>query len=292
MNIRFSAFHPVVNFCYYTGSIALIMLLMHPILLVVALVIILAIHYFTDHFNNLKQWLFLIIITGTLIQIMNPIFNERGRHLLFSLWGHRITLEATLYGGMSALSIISIMAVFVSYNTIMSPNKLLYLFSKFLPQFAILLMLTLRFIPLMRRRLVEISEVQMSKGNRINQGPLKERISKGMLYIQVLVTYSLEEAILTADSMKARGYGHFKRTSYEYYLWRKSDKIAIIYLVVLLVATLYGRYLGLGLLTIYPIMEPISLDPNEMVILLFSVLFLSFPLLVEIGEVVRWRLFN
>jgi energy-coupling factor transport system permease protein len=292
MKSRFNAFHPAINFSYYIGSIALIMLFLHPIFLIAALTILIGIHIVHDRCISLQHWLFFMIITGILIFIMNPLFNERGRHLLFEILGHRVTLEATIYGGMSALSIIGVMMLFVSYNEVMTPNKLLFLFSKILPQFAILLMLTLRFIPLMRRRLTEISDVQSSKGISILHGTWIERIQKGMLYIQVLLTYSLEEAIQTADSMKARGYGQSNRTTYEYFRFKKPDLIAMVYLSVLFSINLFGRFSGYGFLSIYPILESINPSPLEIIILVCNLMFLSFPLFAELGGFVRWQLLN
>jgi energy-coupling factor transport system permease protein len=292
MNKRFNAFHPAINFSYYLGAIAILMLLMHPLFLLVSLTILISIHFFNDRCKNFNRWLFFMVTTGLLIVIMNPLFNERGHFILFEVMGHRITIEAIIYGSMSALSIISVMVIFVSYNEVMSPNKLLYLFSKFLPQFAILLMLTLRFIPLMRRRLEEISAVQMSKGQSVQHGPWKARIKNGMLYVQVLVTYSLEGAIQTADSMEARGYGLNKRTTYEYFRFKKSDTIVFIYLMGLFLIILYGRFLGFGFLKVYPVMESMNLQPMEFGLLVIEILFLSFPLFVELGEMVRWRISN
>lgn len=290
MKSRFNAFHPFVTFCYYIGSIVFMMLFQHPIFLLMGLLVLIAIHFVHDRCKNLQRWLFFIMISGVFIFILNPIFNERGRKLLFDVLGHRVTLEATIYGGMSALTIIGVMMIFVSYNEVMTPNKLLYLFSKFLPQFAVLLMLTLRFIPLMKRRLDEISSVQVSKGISVFHGSWKERTQKGMLYIQVLLTYSLEEAIQTADSMKARGYGQFNRTTYEYFRFKSSDKLALIYLLFLFTINLYGRFIGYGNLTIYPMMENVQLVSTEILFFVIYMLFLGFPLYVEIGGAVRWRL--
>jgi energy-coupling factor transport system permease protein len=290
MKSRFTTFHPLINFSYYIGSLILFMLFMHPIFLIVGITILIIIHYFEDRFRNLRRWLFFMFLTGLLILVMNPLFNERGRNLLFEVFGHRVTLEAVIYGGMSALSIVGVMALFVSYNENMTPNKLLFLFSRFLPQFAVLLMLTLRFIPLMRRRLEEISAVQTSKGISVHTGSFQERMKKGMLYIQILLTYSLEEAIQTADSMKARGYGQYKRSSYEYFTWKLSDKISLVYLTVLFLFCLYSRYSGAGVFTIYPMMESIGLQIDEQLLLFISMMFISFPLLVNLGDVFRWRI--
>ena len=209
--------------------------MLHPLFLCFGFLVILTINYLHDRLIGMRNWLFFMISIVVLIVIMNPIFNERGRHVLLVIWEHRITLEALVYGGMSALSIISVMAIFISYNYIMTPNKLLFLFSKFLPQFAILLMLTLRFIPLMKRRLEEITLIQKSKGIDVTHGKWRTRARNAMLYVQALLVYSLEEAIQTADSMKARGYGIGRRSTYEFFRFRKKDTVALFILITIFV---------------------------------------------------------
>lgn len=289
---RFHDFHPFVTFIYYVGAISLLMIMLHPVFLVAAFLIILGINYQQDRCKGIKRWRYFILFSGLFIVVLNPLFNERGLHLLFIIFEHRVTLEAVLYGGITALSLIGIVSLFVSYNEVMTPNKLLFLFARVLPQFAVLLMLTLRFIPLMKRRLDDISAVQQSKAITVTTGTLRDKAHNGLLFVQVLLTYSLEEAIQTADSMKARGYGSGKRSAYEHYRWHSGDVWAISFLFLLLVGSLIGRMLQYGHLTIYPVMESIQLTQLEPLILLVFVLYLSFPLLVEGGSYLKWRIFN
>lgn len=289
MENRFERLHPIVNFIYYAGTLTLLILLLHPIFSGAAFVVILLIHLVQDRFRGLKQWLIFMVMSGSLILLFNPLFNERGRHVLLVVQDHRITLEAVVYGGMTALSIMGIIALFVSYNAVMTPNKLLFLFSKFVPQFAVLLMLTLRFIPLMRRRLDEITFVQNSKGLSITEGTWRSKARIGMQYIQVLLTFSLEEAIQTADSMKARGYGQKSRSSYDFFILNKMDLASLVFLIFLMITVLYGRFYGHGHLVIYPLMEKVNLYGDEILFFITYMVFLSFPLLIEIGGKVRWK---
>jgi len=286
---RFERFHPLVSFLYYAGSVVLLFFMLHPLFLGIGFVVVLAVNFIHDRLSGLRRWIFFIITCLFFMVILNPLFNERGRYVLFEMGNHRFTLEAFVYGGMNALSIITVIALFVSYNVVMTPNKLLFLFGKFLPQFAVLLMLTLRFMPLMRRRVEEISVIQRSKGISISHGKWKVKAKIGMQYVQVLLTHSLEEAIQTADSMKARGYGQGIRSSYEYFRFRKIDFIAFFYLSFLFAILLFGRIFGYGYFTIYPIMESWQLSMMEVRILVCYLLFLGFPLLVEAGEMSRWR---
>jgi energy-coupling factor transport system permease protein len=292
MRLRFDRFHPFVTFLFYAGAVSLLILMLHPLFLVTSIAVVFLINLLHDRLNGLRRWSFFIITTFLLMVMMNPLFNERGRHLLMEINQHRVTVEAVVYGGMNALSIIGIIALFVSYNVIMTPNKLLFLFAKILPQFAVLLMLTLRFIPLMRRRLEEIAMVQRSKGLSVTHGSWRARARIGMLYVQTLLTFSLEEAIQTADSMKARGYGYGPRSSYEYFKMNQADWVAIMYLLSLLSFSIVERISGYGFLTVYPLMETWHLSLMDTAVLISYTLFLIFPLLVEAGGMFRWRLSN
>ncbi|MBU9723373.1 MULTISPECIES: energy-coupling factor transporter transmembrane component T [Bacillaceae] len=287
---RFEDFHPAFTFFYYMGVILLLMMFQHPTILVIALLIILMIHFVEDRFQNLKRWSLLIILSGVLIILLNPVFNQRGRIVLFIIGDHYITLEAVLNGSVTALSIMAIISIFVSYNEVMTPNKLLFLFSKLLPQFAVLLMLTLRFIPLMRRRLEEISAVQYSKGIAVTDGNWRKKVKNGLLYIQVLVTYSLEEAIQTADSMNAREYGKGERTTYDHFRFKKIDAVAFLWVGFLLIYCVIGRLYGFGVLTIYPMMDPIPLTGMEWCLAIGMFIFIAFPLVVKGGGRLKWRI--
>jgi energy-coupling factor transport system permease protein len=290
MEARFERFHPFVSFLYYFAAIGLFLLMLHPIFLLAGLMVILFINFQHDRLEGLRRWLYLILISIFFMVILNPLFNERGIHVLFTLFNHRFTLEALVNGGMTAVSVIGVILLFVSYNIVMTPNKLLYLFSRFLPQLALLLMLTLRFIPFMKRRLEEISLIQQSKGFSTKQGNWRQKAKTAMLYVQTLVTFSLEEAIQTADSMKARAYGTGTRSTYEYFKFHWSDFLAILYLIMLGLPALIGRFFGYGFFRVYPIMESWHLTPEDLVTFICYLLFLSFPILVEAGGMFRWRI--
>lgn len=284
--------HPVTAFSYYAGALAMLLLFRHPVFLFTGFILIMFVNFVQDRCRNLRRWFFFILSSGLLLFIVNPIFNERGRHLLFELGSHRVTLEAVILGGMAALSVMGIIALFVSYNEIMTPNKLLFLFAKIMPQFTVLLMLTLRFIPLMRVRLGEIAAVQASKGINVASGTLRERAKNGMLYIQALLVFSLEESIQTADSMKARGYGSGRRSAYHRFRIRKLDVVSLCFLAAIFALAVYGRIKGWGVLDVYPIMEEASLSGTETGLLLAVIFYIGFPAMIELKGAFRWHTSN
>ncbi|WP_053367527.1 energy-coupling factor transporter transmembrane component T [Bacillus sp. FJAT-27245] len=284
--------HPLTAFGYYAGALAMLLMFQHPVFLFAGFILLLLVNFVQDRCRNLRRWLFFILTSGLLLFAVNPLFNERGRHILFEWGSHRITLEAVILGGMASLSVMGIIALFVSYNEIMALNKLLFLFSKTMPQFAVLLMLTLRFIPLMRVRLGEIAAVQASKGITVASGTVRERAKNGMLYIQALLVFSLEEAIQTADSMKARGYGTGRRSAYHYFRFRRQDWLSFCVLVSAFCFAVYGRIKGWGMLAVYPIMEGAGLSGAETGLLAAVICFVGFPAIIELKGAFRWHTSN
>lgn len=64
---------------------------------------------------------------------VNTLFTHNGRTVLFYINGLRITLEAFCYGLAAAAMLSAIVIWFMSFNLVMSADKLIYLFGKAAP---------------------------------------------------------------------------------------------------------------------------------------------------------------
>ncbi|MGM0877213.1 MAG: energy-coupling factor transporter transmembrane component T [Bacillota bacterium] len=283
------SFHPLVNFIYYVGAAALVMLYKHPVFLLVGAILLVVFNFQLDRGKTLKSWFFLLIFLSAFFLIINPLVNHRGTHILFYFHNNPIMLEAIIQGIILALSIFTIMILFTSYNLVITSDKFLFLFSRWLPQWALLTMLSMRFVPLLRRRLREIETVQKGKGLSVSEGKLKNRAKNGILLVQILLTWSLEEAIQTADSMAARGYGIKKRSKYTPYKMITKDWLAIVYMILVVTIGLVGWRLGDGVLSVYPVLETMSIQGREWFYLFIFMLYIGSPLIIEGREVVLWH---
>ncbi|MBD3107392.1 energy-coupling factor transporter transmembrane protein EcfT [Bacillus sp. AGMB 02131] len=292
INISFRSFHPFVIFFYYLCVGILALFFNHPLFLLFSCLILIAVNLTHDNGEALKKWSPLLIGMSSMLIIMNALLVPKGKHILFEFFGREVTVEATVYGGVLALLISSILLLFISFNTILNGNKFLYIFSKFLPKIVFLTMLSIRFVPLLKKRMDEIVDVQRIKGLSVASGTLKERMTNGMIFIQILLTWSLEEGMDTADSMTTRGYGIGKRSSYESYRWCRRDKGWLAVLSSLFIFSILGGLNGSGRVVIYPELSSFSLNLLDYFVLISSVLILLFPLLVEGGEQLRWKYFN
>ena len=160
METGYRSFHPIVLFSYYLSIGVLLLYFNHPIFLLVTLLILIGVNVGHDRGRELKLWIPLLVTMSSLIILLNPFLVSRGTNILFYFRGKQVTLEASLYGIVMALSIIAIIVLFISFNMILNGNKFLYIFSRALPKLSFLSMLAIRFVPLLRLRLTEIADVQ------------------------------------------------------------------------------------------------------------------------------------
>lgn len=286
----FNSLHPAVCFIYYMGLFLISMLFMHPYFLLAALLSVILLNFFHNNGKEIRKGVKFYIFIGLVILIINPLFSHRGATILFYLFDQPITLESTIFGFLMMLSIITILLASLSFNFIISEDKFIYLFSSFAPKTALLIMMAFRFVPLLKRRLIEITNVQKTRGISLKYGTIKQRVKAGMSILFILITWTMEEALQTADSMKARGYGLGKRSSFYVYRFYKQDVFFLIWFSLTLVIFITQGIVGLGKLEIYPQLEVLSLSNGENYLLVLVLLFLFTPHFIEGREFLKWRL--
>lgn len=289
MENGFRGIHPFVVLFYYICVGTLAMYFNHPLFLIIILILMIGVNLTHDRGKTLKKWAPLLLTMSTFFILLNPLFVSRGTTILFYFLDRQVTLEAFIYGIVMALGIVIILTLFVSFNLILNGNKFLYIFSQILPRTAFLLMLSIRFVPLLKSRLNEISDVQRIRGMAVTSGRPKDRVKNGMIMLQILLTWSLEEAVQTADSMKARGYGTGKKTSYILYRMAKRDWVWLLSIFTLLGICIAGGSLGYGKIYIYPELGTLHLYPLDWLLLGSMMILVAFPLFVEGREQLRWK---
>lgn len=280
MTRGFTALHPIVLFVYYILSMLFLMYVESIGILVIIFFMLVLHNILLDRATQLKTWGKAFIIMGAFIIILTPMFNHIGTTILFHLFHRPIMLDAVLYGIMLAFTLINIMLLFITLNGTLTNKKILILFGKFFPKWALLTVLSLRFIPLLRGRLQEIDEVQSFKRNSESKPSFLMKIREGMAQIRILLSWSLESAIQTADSMDARGYGLGKRSKYHRYYMKRIDWVLVSCFILLFIY--FIRVINL---------EDVSRAMH--IILHLSVICLfCLPLLMEGKEIVKWRLYH
>jgi energy-coupling factor transport system permease protein len=280
--------HPGVLFLYYVTIIGITMFLMNPYILVLSLLG--ALTYYRCLCNR-KRWysdLVYYCFLFILFTITNPLFVHNGVTILFFLNDNPITLEAIQYGATISCMIVAVMYWGKCYQFVMTTDKFLYLFSKGIPQLAIVLSMAIRFIPLIKRQRVEVNKVQKTMGLYTSDS-IFDRVKNGLRLFDSILMWGLENSIDTADSMQARGYGSGKRTNYTIFRIRKSDIIGSILLITVVVITCIGYQRGDFMCEYYPKMQMKDLEAGMLWEYGFIAIPMFLPTIITIKEKVKWK---
>ena len=290
MGYGFSSLHPLPSFLYYLGAIILIMTFYNPIFLLAGLLILIAINFIQDRGKKIKSYRKFYIFMAMIIIFMNPIISSRGETVLFYIFDRVITLESLVYGICTAISLISIMVLFLSYNMIITEDKFMYLFSDMLPKTSFLIMMTMGFIPLLKRRITEINTVQELKGGKEYGNKFKEKLIERMKVLNILLIWSLEESIIRARSMRARGYGAVqKRSFYFNYRMDKLDIFTLLFIIFAVFTLMFSWNSGIIHYEIYPKVSSVNLEFKTILFFILYILYLGIPIIIEGMDKLKWH---
>lgn len=283
-----AGYHPIVSFSYFIVVIGTSMLYMNPVFQVISLIGALSYLIILDRYKTLKLIKFIFVMV-LVIAIINMIFVNRGSTVLFYLRNNPVTLESLFYGFVSGLMLGSVMVWFSCYNEIMTSDKFLYIFGKITPTIALIVSMTLRLIPKLIEQTKIIANSQKTLGLDYNEGNISLKIKSCMRILSILVTWALEDAVQTADSMKARGYGIKKRTSFQIFEFINRDMVMLVYILISGMFLLAGYINGYGQLIFYPTIQKIDTDilSNMLYITFFIISIL--PSIQELRERYKWR---
>ncbi len=247
----FRSCHPLVNLIFYGFIVGVTMFTMDPFFLALALIGAWAYSVLLKGRKVWKTNLFFVIPVLFFTTIINGLFTHNGATVLFFIRNNRVTLEAISFGLATAALVSAIIIWFVSFNVIMSSDKLIYLFGKVSPILGLTLSMIFRFIPLLKERFKEIRMGQQCMG-RNSEGKLIARVRQLGKEISILISWSLEASIETSDSMEARGYGLPGRTSFNLFKLSSTDKWLLLIETILGIVASIGCAMGKTTINYYP----------------------------------------
>lgn len=256
----FKGCHPITNIIFFVSIAVFGMLFKHPVSLAVCFTAALCYYIKLCGKSALKTIVNFIIPMLILVVIINGLFSHYGTTPLLPLPdGNMLTLESITYGFVLGLAAATIVIWFFCYSEVVTADKFMSIFGKILPAAALVISMALRFVPLYKERFKIISEAQAGIGRDSKAGNIFERIKNGAKNISILITWSLENAIETSDSMKARGYGLHGRKSYGKFRWSTRDSILTATMISLDIILSFGY----ALRAVYCIYNPyIIINPS------------------------------
>jgi len=162
-----------------------------------------------------------------LFALINPLWNQHGETVLFLINDRAYTLEALFYGAATGLRLAAVLYWFRNFSDLMTSEKLFYLFRFLSPKLALIFSMALRNVALFRQQMRKIQQSQAALG-LYRDNHLIDDVRGGLRVFSILLTWGLENGIITASSMSARGYGCTRRSSMTFFHWRKGDVILLL----------------------------------------------------------------
>ena len=283
----FENLHPICILIYFVAVIGLTLACFHPVMLVVSLVGAFSFLLRLKGGKGAGQQFRFVIPLFLLVAVANPLINHRGVTLLGMFLNQWITLEAIAYGITAGLSLAALILWFGCYSEVMTSEKFLYLFGKIAPSSALLISMALQLVPKLNRQLTEIKESQeMLRPAKKN---FAGKLGTAIRHTSTLVGWSLEGAVEQTDSMKARGYGLKRRTTFHLFHFDSRDFRFLCGVLMLSGVCVIARAFGHGHMEFYPRMDAVITGESGIVLyFLFGVL-AFLPAILEGKEALVWR---
>ena len=285
----FSGYSPIINFIFYIGAILCGMFFIHPAFLACA-VVLSAAYYVTIRGLAALRLILGMFPIWIAIALINPLLNTNGPTVLFTYFGDRpYTLEALYYGMALGAMFVSIILWFASYNAVMTSDKFIYLFGRFIPAVSLVLTMVLRLVPNYQRKIHQIAGARKCIGKGADSDDKREKAEDGLTILSALTTWAFEGGIVTADSMRCRGYGCGKRTNFSIYTFEARDKLLMLIMMFLLSLIFTAAAKG-GMQTTYTPDLMIADEVWTVIGCISYMIFLAVPTALNILEEITWHI--
>jgi energy-coupling factor transport system permease protein len=155
---------------------------------------------------KLRFWRIALIIISLSI-LFNIFLVHTGETVIMTLpenwWviGGLLTLEAAIYGVISGLTLVTLLAVFLAFNSVVPASELIRLTPRALANIGLIVMIAVTYVPETMDQLQRIRDAQAIRGHRLRG------LRDWQPIVIPLLIGGLERAMSLAETMVARGYG-------------------------------------------------------------------------------------
>ena len=283
--LAFDLVHPVVQLGCFAVILIFTMMAIHPVFLMISYLAALSFSFYAQGWRSTLKglaWQIPLILICTAI---NPLFSAVGSTQLFRIGSRAIYAESVIYGACMGLMLASIILWFSNAVRVLTLDKVMTALGNRLPTIGIMLSMTMRMVPqfVTRGRLIGSTMQAVSSAKPQNAA---EQTGGRIRLVSVLMGWSMEDSLETADSMRARAWGAtHKRTSYQRYRFCTYDAVAsagIAALVVIDAILAIGACLHFQF---YPTMTHLTVWWGY----LPYALLLTLPLLACLIDDLKWR---
>lgn len=277
-------YHPAVQLCYFAAVIAFSMAAFHPVCIALSLAAGFGYSAYLRGWRATGRSLLWQLPLVVLIAVCNPLFSASGSTELLRIGVRAVYLESFVYGACMGALLVSVILWFSNASHVLTADKVMALLGNAAPVVALMLSMAARLVPRFMRRGAEIDAVQRACSG-VRPRSAKDRTAFRIRLSSVLMGWSMEDSLETADAMRARGWGASrKRTVCRRYRFRAFDAAALAVLALLGAVSGFLVWTACSQFSFYPTV-------SELVVwwgyVPYAVL-LCLPLVLQLFEEVAW----
>ncbi|MBO4847746.1 MAG: energy-coupling factor transporter transmembrane protein EcfT [Clostridia bacterium] len=280
----FHTVHPAVDLAFFLFVMLITAFVLHPAVTGISLAAALTYAICLKGRKTLRLCLTFVLPVVVIVAVFNPLFNHAGTTVLFYMKnGNAVTMEAVLYGAVSACMFAALILWCSCLTAVMTSDKYVYLFGRAIPTLSLVFSMVLRFVPRLFARIKLVSEAQKSVAPSFGKSPIKAA-SHGLSVLSATVTWALESAVTVSDSMHSRGYGLPGRTSFPLFRFDRRDAVLGISMLVCFALSAAAMATGHIRFRFYPSVKYSPADALSLIGYAAFLILCITPLLLNIWE--------
>jgi energy-coupling factor transport system permease protein len=222
-------------------------LLRHPLVLMATLAAVVLAGIAAGVWREIKRSLILALPLALLVTIVNPLVYSEGDTLLVrgsEFLGRRwdITLEATLYGALSGLRVMTIVVALGLLSAAVDPDELLRIFRRVSYRSALTASLANRLVPVLARDATRMSDAARCRP----EPPGRFAVARAAL------TGALDRSVDVAAALEVRGYALGGRPPPRRRPWSRHDLRFLAATLAITAVALAGALAGVAWVEPYP----------------------------------------
>ena len=276
--------HPAVCLVYYVTVLVLLFSLNHPLFGLACLLLTFWQASYLKSFIWVCRQMRFYFLLGCVVAFLTPLLSHRGSHVWFYLFQKPITLESLAYGLYMYVLVVTTLLVFVCLNQALGTGKLLYLFARAAAQSAFMVSMALRFGEQFARRAADYmgtQNVRQAQARPAEQRRRLDKIRQTGLLLAGFCAGALEDGMVISETLRAKAYGRFKRTSFVQYTVCGADIVFLAFVALTGAIICAGRIQGAGAINYFKDFRFLLQGNTEAVSFLVMVLFLLLPALTD-----------
>lgn len=279
-------YHPALPAVFFSVALLVTMLFVHPVLSLISFCCAFAVSVALRGWHAAARSLIWQLPLVLLVAVVNPFFSAAGSTELFRLGLRAIYAESLIYGAVMGMVLAAVTTWFSNAAEVLSTDKVMTLCGSRFPTIALMISMILRLVPRFVHRGRSIAEAHdvctaSKKGSRTFAANVRQ--------ISVLMEWSMEDSLETADAMRARSWGSgARRTCYTRLRFTKDDAVHMLLLCLLAAVAFVMAVIATSNFQFYPRLSLLGFWWGYPL----YALFLLFPFIMQCEEVFRCRRTN